>query len=89
MDLTTNAVTEYRRLREQGVKPSDAVEHARLRFGISADVLKRRVNGLVADSEATQEALAEARQILTEPHDNDDHPAVLRRLYEAVTGESI
>jgi hypothetical protein len=89
-----NAVAHYRHLREQGVKPSDAVEHARLRFGIDADTLRRRVNGLVADSDATVAALAEARESILagEPMDTVGGIAdfqILRRLYTAITGESI
>lgn len=89
-----NAVQLVAHLRAQGLKPSEAIEHARFRFGVDPKVLMRRVNGYVADPAATQAALAEARPYLTgekfwEYDDAHELADVLRRLYTAITGETI
>lgn len=89
-----NAVAHYERLREQGVKPSAALEGTRLRFGIDKTVLMRRVNGFVADHEATMQALAEAKDLLGRDWTSArlevlEVVGVLDDLYTAITGESL
>lgn len=87
--MIDNAVSYYRHLREQDVKPADALDHAVQRYGVKRDDLTARINGFVVDGPATRAALAEVRAVLSSPHDNDDHGALLRKLYNAVTGESL
>jgi hypothetical protein len=87
-----NAVAHVKHLREQGKLPSEAIEHAVQRFGVSQRDLINRVNGYVADRERTQNALAEAKEYLsTLPASPSPTEAerLLRELYEAVTGETL
>lgn len=100
--MIDNAVAHVKHLREQGKPASEAVEHAMQRYGVSRKDLLNRVNGYVADRDATQDALAEAKFNLmrvkriqaSRPGSGEDDElpeawALLLRLYEAVTGETL
>jgi hypothetical protein len=89
-----NAVAHYHHLRQQGVHRDAALDHTAQRFGVSREILRARVDGFVADTAATHEALASARYWLTEPMTYDPDSAyalheVLRDLYNAITGEDL
>jgi hypothetical protein len=87
--ITDNAVNYYRHLRAQDVAPGHAVLHVKQRFGIPAEVIMDRVNGRVADPEATREALAEAREYLSMGYAESEAFRILSALYEAITGETL
>lgn len=84
-----NALNYYWHLREQGVSRPAAVEHTSRWFGVSKTDLLKRINGGVANSEATKEALANARSYLHSGGYNGRLAhELLGSLYKAVTGES-
>ena len=87
--MLDNAVTYFRHLREQGVAPSAAVQHVEQRYGIDRKTVMDRVNGLVADPEATREALSMIRDRLVNDSDAEADEALLHLIYNAVTGESL
>lgn len=89
--MIDNAVAYYEHLREQGCTPSKAVAHVEQRFGVPRRVVLDRVNGKVADHEATMIALADAKRLLVGT--GGAHQLELRdclaSLYEAITGETL
>lgn len=92
--IMNNAVEHFRHMLSQDIPPSKAMAHVVQRYGVNADALARRIQGLVARPEATREALAEARPYLTgerfyEYDDGLELAEVLRKLYNAVTGEDL
>lgn len=87
--MVDNAVSYFRHLRDQGVAPSTAVEHVEQRYGIDRKVVMERVNGKVADPEATREALAMIRDRLLNDSDAESDEALLHLIYNAVTGEAL
>lgn len=90
--MIDNAVAHFEHLVEQGKNSNEAIEHAVQRYGVPRHVLVQRVVGRVADHQATMNALAEARERLVVGEDYDDNRRallVLRKLYNAITGENL
>ena len=89
-----NAILHVEHLREQGVEESKALAHAAQRFGVLPATLKERMDGKVADRNATREALAAARSHLIDPdvgvgRPDEEAVEILRNLYVAITGEQV
>lgn len=86
--LLDNAVSYYRHLRTQGLKPSEAVRHVEQRYGIPHKVVLARVNGLVADPQRVREALSKIKEDWQHYLDLPE-TEMLREIYEAITGETL
>ncbi len=89
--MIDNAISHYLDMRDQGLSPDAAALHTRQRFGVSEADLAERLDGGVADREATRAALGEAKEILSGDWSGmgTDALEVLDRLYTAITGESL